>query len=378
MSSSAGQPVHFIPAKNHRFLFLDALRGIAAVFVIFFHLPASTIHGLATNGFLSVDFFFCLSGFVIAFSYEKRLETSLSLKDFTVARLIRLYPLYLLGSVIGLLISALVHQIAYGTGQSWSHWITTFTFGIFLWPARLSPVQSQVNFPLDIPAWSLFYELVANLIFALLIKFRAAGSAAIGAIAAVSFAILGLYAVKTGNLDLGNACNTFGMGFARVGFSFSAGVLLFRLYRSDFNKDFAVLKHWVLCVFVAISVIAILVAPIALMKSTTFRLSAICIWFPSLVYLGAITKLPHFLAGLSAVLGEISYPLYLLHGPFILTRRFHQYLESHSTIAPAIIFLSVTALAIASWWAGRYIDSPVRRFLTKRYNLLNNKISVTT
>ena len=71
--------------ERHRFHLLDALRGLAAMLVVTFHTPAQLKYFLNfPNSFLAVDFFFCLSGFVIAFSYEDRLKQSLSLRNFMV------------------------------------------------------------------------------------------------------------------------------------------------------------------------------------------------------------------------------------------------------------------------------------------------------
>ncbi len=83
---------------KHRFTALDSLRGVAAIGVLLHHLPAS--NGLATlplarMGSLFVDFFFVLSGFVIACSYGDKLAAGFSLKRFSVLRLGRILPVHL-------------------------------------------------------------------------------------------------------------------------------------------------------------------------------------------------------------------------------------------------------------------------------------------
>jgi peptidoglycan/LPS O-acetylase OafA/YrhL len=96
------QALHVVPSKNHRFLFLDALRGIAALLIVLYHAPKYLGRALPHySAFLAVDLFFVLSGFVIAFSYENRLLRGLSFRSFVAARLVRLYPVYLLGTVVG-------------------------------------------------------------------------------------------------------------------------------------------------------------------------------------------------------------------------------------------------------------------------------------
>lgn len=372
-AESAGQPVHFIPPKNHRFLLLDALRGIAALIVVVFHIPSPAKAAIASNGFLAVDFFFCLSGFVIAFSYEKRLAESLSLKDFTVARLIRLYPVYLLGAILGLIVIIPTYRVASHTSLPLSTWGAIFALALLLWPTRLSTVSSATNFPLNNPAWSLFYEMVANLVYALLIKVRAAGSIVMGCIAGLSFALLTSSVLHGGTLDLGNTRDTLGLGFARVAFSFAMGVLIFRLYRSTVHKGAEGSSPWIGPAIVTVGVVGILTSPFSAMSSGVFRLVAIGIFFPALVYFGAMARLPHRFARVSSALGELSYPLYLLHWPLVtplLARRVQHLFAAHPPLVPVTVLLLVTVLAIASWWIGEHVDLPIRRLLSKRYNLI--------
>jgi hypothetical protein len=102
-------------ARSHRFHLLDGLRGFAAILVVLYHMPPYLQRWFACpNAFLAVDFFFCLSGFIIAYSYEDRILRGMSFRDFCSSRLIRLYPLYFLGSLFGL-ISVCI--LAYGTGS---------------------------------------------------------------------------------------------------------------------------------------------------------------------------------------------------------------------------------------------------------------------
>ena len=97
----ADTSLHPTPPSHHRFHLLDGLRGIAAFMVVLYHMPRFMCT-FAHTAFLSVDFFFCLSGFVIGFSYEKRLLAGMRMKDFFAARIIRLYPTYLLAILLSL------------------------------------------------------------------------------------------------------------------------------------------------------------------------------------------------------------------------------------------------------------------------------------
>src|SRR6187402_3617673 len=94
-----------LKTKQH-FEILDGLRGVAAIAVVTFHFMEWAISDYSKNfighGFLAVDFFFCLSGFVIAYAYDDRMK-QLKPGPFLIRRLIRLHPLVVIGSVLGLI-----------------------------------------------------------------------------------------------------------------------------------------------------------------------------------------------------------------------------------------------------------------------------------
>jgi peptidoglycan/LPS O-acetylase OafA/YrhL len=372
--TTSTQPVYFTPAKNHRFLLLDALRGLAALFVVAFHFPKVMLASFAINGTLAVDFFFCLSGFVIAFSYENRLTKTLSFKDFVVARWIRLYPIYALGSIIGLFIRMIIQHLVFHSPEawlSWSLWVPLFTLAFFLWPTRLSFLNYSDNYPLDNPAWSLFYEIFANLAYALLVKLRIARNAVLLCIVAGSLAVLVKVVVSGGTLDLGPRQAGFYLGFARVAFSFFFGILICRFYHSRPKNTHAAWTQWLLPVIITLALVGILYAPFYWMRTETFRLAVIVLCFPAMVYYGALVQLPHRFARFSAALGELSYPLYLLHAPFVLlmsARHLLQFAVTHTVIARCVTLCLIAIFAFVSWQIGEYVDLPIRRALTRRYN----------
>ncbi len=373
--SSTGSPVeqqlHFTPPKSHRFLFLDALRGIAALFVVAFHFPKGMTSPFVANGALAVDFFFCLSGFVIAFSYENRLTETLSFRDFTVARLIRLYPIYLLGSFLGLITLLLVQHLVFPSSESWPGSLSLVTLALFLWPTRLSPLSQSDNYPLNAPSWSLFYEILANLAYALLVKLRIARTPVLLCIVAGSLALL-MNAVLRGNgLDVGPIQANFSLGFARVTFSFFFGVLICRLYcRRSGNAD-ATWMQRLAPVIIALVLITILDSPLPWMHTETFRLISISLCFPAMVYYGALARLPRSFARLSTSLGELSYPLYLLHEPFVVLlrgRHIERFTSKHLTLVHCLVLLIIAIFGFIAWQVGERLDLPIRRALTRRYN----------
>src|SRR5665213_3042073 len=97
-----------LKSKPH-FEILHGLRGLAAVVVVIFHFMEIAIadynNNFIAHGYLAVDFFFCLSGFVITYAYDSRIA-GMGLKTFIKLRLIRLQPLVIIGSVLGL---SLIH-----------------------------------------------------------------------------------------------------------------------------------------------------------------------------------------------------------------------------------------------------------------------------
>lgn len=375
------QQLHFTPPKHHRFLLLDALRGIAALFVVAFHLPKAITSPFIAEGQLAVDFFFCLSGFVIAFSYEERLSESITFKDFAVARAIRLYPIYALGSLIGLILSILTIHFAFHANwlqTSWSTWTYLLTLAIFLWPTRLSSAKPSFNYPLNVPAWSIFYEISANLVYASLVRLRLARTWVLLCIVGVSFILLFANVVAIGRpLDFGSEQIGFGLGFPRVAFSFFLGVLIYRVHRPP---QFADMKwtRWLPPFMITAALLVILSAPFSRMHTGGFHLFEVSVCFPAIVYYGAATRLPHSFARISTRLGELSYPLYLLHFPFILlmdARRFLQFANRHVALFHWIGPLLILAFAFIAWQVGEHIELPIRRVLTRQYNSYKQRLA---
>lgn len=103
MMKDNNSPV-FSDSKPHYEL-LDGLRGVAALLVMFYHIgegfATSPMDQHVNHGYLAVDFFFILSGFVIGYAYDDRWKTSLTLKSFFRRRLIRLHPMVIMGAVLG-------------------------------------------------------------------------------------------------------------------------------------------------------------------------------------------------------------------------------------------------------------------------------------
>ena len=348
------------PVSRHRFHLLDGLRGLAAIIVVIWH-GRTPGYFYPRNGNLSVDFFFCLSGFVIAFTYQRRLEEgTITFGKFFKARLIRLYPMYFLGICLGMMKSAIsaIHHHQHILKRQ----ILFFVEGLILVP-NLSSRLSGTVFPLDNVAWSLFFELVANLLFAIFIM-RRVGKRFYFPILVASLIPL-VWWVGSGRMydDMGWKSSPFAFGFGlfRVAFSFTLGVLVLNAYRR--------LNGWHprgLFLLVSIALLFLLIAPFSIMQTGAFALLAIGAITPAMVFLGGCAPVPTNIVAACVILGEISYPLYLIHYLFVrplqesCARAFSFPLGKELAQPCAVLILSAISYAVA-----KYVDSPVRRFISR-------------
>ncbi|MEI9986891.1 MAG: acyltransferase [Aliidongia sp.] len=302
--SAAGLQYH-----ARTFVALDGFRGIAALCVAFGHgrfLVAGAPTPFFAESYLAVDFFFVLSGFVLEHAYGGALRSGMAPGRFMLLRLIRLYPLYGLALLLSGLL-AVVQQVygPAGAPAPLGDWLS----GLLLIP---SPASPDFLFPLNIPAWSLFFELLANLAFALAGRWLRTG--AVAAICASSVLLLVMangfgwlgFGGAGGGMNVGVDWASIGGGGVRVTFSFFAGVLLYRL-RQQQPRPVRV----PLIVLVAILLAVLAAYPISGYQ-VEFDLVATLAVFPGLVFLGA-----HVVPGkrTSVVLhwlGAVSFGVYVL------------------------------------------------------------------
>ena len=269
-----------LPTKQH-FAALDGLRGVAALVVVLFHFMEMVIGDYSKlfigHGWLAVDFFFCLSGFVIGYAYDDRVGT-MGLWPFLKVRLIRLHPMVVFGSMLGLLTLFFdpfrVGPLGYSTGRV----ALMFLASIFLIPFPAMQERGFSLFSLNSPAWSLFWEYVANIVYALYRSKRRWLSIAT-VLAAIVLCLVGH---ASGNLWAGFNGRTFWTGGVRVTFSFLAGLLVYR-------------SKWIIRTklsFSALSVLLLLAFLMPYAKGGWIREAAVMIaYFPLLVAIGAGIKL---------------------------------------------------------------------------------------
>lgn len=284
---------------------LDAMRGLAALAVVFGHVE----HRYALSSHLAVDFFFMLSGFVIADAYGVKLHAGLGVRRFMGARLRRLYPLYLIGGLLGIAQLLILNNVGAITVAPADLVISSiFNLSFLPSPSALfvSPALRGV-FPINGPAWSMSWEMAINLAFAVSIfRLNTNGLIALCAVGAIALVSAGIY---HGDLNFGWDRPYWWGAVPRVTFSFSVGVLMHR-----FIPQLPRIKSWLSGLAPAVLVVCMVVRPEGVVR-TAFDLAFCLIIAPLLLAVGALVEVPDRLVTASKWLGYISYPVYITHRP---------------------------------------------------------------
>jgi len=353
-SAVIAQPAVSAAAKPH-FIVLDGLRGVAAVGVVIFHFMEMVIWPYSKlwigHGFLAVDFFFCLSGFVMGYAYDDRIG-SMGLGSFLKARLIRLHPLVVLGSVLGLL-AFYANPFGITPGYGPGKMALIFLASLLLIPYGAMKERGHNLFSLNAPSWSLFWEYVANLVFGIaLYRVRRGALVALTVAGAVLLCWVGH---RAGNLPGGWSSRNFWDGGVRVAFSFMAGLLVYRMgWRPRTRLGFA-----------ALSVLLVLALVMPYARGGWVReVIVIVVYFPLLVALGAGATVSPRVQRLCRLSGDLSYPLYMTHYSIIWI--WGDYAEKHklATGGLALPVACGTLIMVASAYVVMVTyDNPVRAYL---------------
>ncbi|MDF7813816.1 acyltransferase [Hymenobacter sp. YC55] len=338
---------------------LDGLRGIAAIAVVLFHFMEFAVPDYADNfiahAYLAVDFFFCLSGFVIASAYDTRLA-KIGIRSFLQRRLIRLHPLVLIGSVLGWLsfrfdpFSDLYRAYA---DKSFLLFLTS----CLLIPYPLVPERYFNLFHLNPPTWSLFWEYVANLVYALvLVRVRLPLLAFLTGLAAIALC----YEARTATfLGVGFGGDTFGAGAIRMSYSFLIGIGIYRARWIHYSRlGFPVMGLLLAAAFVL---------PFSKQVNWLTDSVVVLFYFPFLVGLGAGAQLTTRYALLCRFLGKLSYPLYMVHYPFLWV--FLSYVEKYKPSLSTFAFLipiGMFCLLLLAYGTLVLVDSPLRAYLSSK------------
>lgn len=346
-----------IKSKQH-FEILDGLRGVAALAIVIFHFMEWVFPDINKNfighGFLAVDFFFCLSGFVIGYAYDDRIG-KMGVKSFFKRRLIRLHPLVILGAVLGLL-GLFLDPFAVSNSYDIGKIILLFVCSLFLIPLPIMEERSFNLFALNAPAWSLFWEYVANIFYAfILYRLGRRSLAVLTFLAAVGICIV---SYRAGNLLGGWSKDNFLDGGVRVAYSFSAGLLIFR-------------SNWIINNRLGFLGLAALLSLTFVMPGSQWNWLTeslvVLFYFPLLVSLGAGSVLSSRLKSVCRFSGNISYPLYMTHYAAIWI--FGSYFTNAKPGAGELIIVvivGVILLVVFAWLVMKFYDIPVRKYLSKK------------
>ena len=362
----------FADTKPHYDL-LDGLRGVAALTVVCFHLfeayATSHLDQRINHGYLAVDFFFILSGFVVGYAYDDR-WTKMTVREFLTRRLVRLQPMAVIGALIGAVMFYTQGCPVWDVSAVPVAMLLVATLmNAFMIPATPGAEIRGVGemYPLNGPAWSLFFEYIGNVLYALFIRRLSTRALAV----LVAAAGCGLAAFSVWG-PLGDICVGFSLtgenivgGSLRLLFAFPAGLLLSRVFRPVRVRG----AFWIgsLAVVALASVPRIGGSEHLWMNGVYDALCAVVL-FPLIVWIGASGKTTDRVTSrICKFLGDISYPLYMVHYPFIYL--YYAWVKNENLTfgqsLPGAAALVAGSVALA-WLCLRFYDEPVRSFLSKR------------
>ncbi len=365
-----------IKPKKH-YEILDGLRGVAAILVVAFHIFEAHSGGnrfiqIINHGYLAVDFFFLLSGFVVAYAYDDRWG-KMGQWEFYKRRLIRLQPMVIMGMIIGAIFyyfqaSDILFPMIAGM-EVWKV-ILTMVIGFTLLPI---PPSMEIRgwgemHPLNGPAWSLFFEYIANILYAVL--FRKFSNKVMTVLVLIFAGLLINYTVfgPKGDVIGGWSLNLeqMNVGFTRLLYPFFAGVLLCRLGKLIHIKG----AFWICSLLITV----ILAIPRigdenSLWMNGLYESFAIILVFPLIVAIGAGGEIKNaFSLKICKLLGDISYPIYITHYPLIYWYTAWAVdnkvsLADGYKIGLAVLFASI----VLAYLCLKLYDEPVRKWLQNKF-----------
>lgn len=357
--------------KSH-FEILDGLRGTAALCMVLFHIAEIVTPSVALNPLrhthLAVDFFFALSGFVIAHAYDHRLsamarpEERLTLWGFFLRRLIRLHPLAVVGMTLGLIsfiFDPFVAPKSVADAQiSVSTLSIVFGLSLLLLPSPPLPDRFGETHSLNAPSWSLFLEYIGSLLYGFF--GHRISKVVLGILCVLSAIPLILTAQNFNNLSNGWDWNNAWVAFVRLAYPFMVGILLYRL-KLRVRLPFAY-------GLLSLALIAIFAAPLMGAYNGLYEAVCVIVAFPLILCLGAgQLRLEGPMGVLCRLTGRLSYPIYIIHYPAMYVFA-HWVWNTHPAkplVGCAIAGLFIGVIAIG-WLLLKYFDEPLRAYLSHK------------
>ncbi|CAN5697241.1 acyltransferase [soil metagenome] len=354
---------------------LDGLRGVAAIIVVCFHLaePLASSHldNVVNHGYLAVDFFFLLSGFVIGYAYDDRWN-KLTIGGFLRRRFERLQPLVVLGMTLGAITFYFTDSTIWPLIHTVPLWklILVMLIGWTILPIPLSmDIRGwEEMHPLNSVGWSLFFEYIANILYA--VGIRKLSNKALTVFVMLAAAVLLHFAVTNPNGDLtgGWTLNAEHMrvGITRTIFPFFAGLLLSRVAKPVYIKNAFV---WCSLLVAAVLFMPRIGGADHLWMNGLYEAFCIIIVFPLIVYIGASGVVHGKMeVKICAFLGNLSYPLYMTH--YVLVYFYVAWVSNHKGVtllqAWPYALLTFSGAIVLAYASLKLFDEPVRAWLRKK------------
>ena len=373
----------FNDSKQH-YALLDGLRGVASFLVVWYHIfegyafASGSMITMVNHGYLAVDFFFMLSGFVISYAYDDRWNKTIDYKGFFKRRLIRLHPMVVLGAIIGAITFAIQGFTRWdGSHVAISSVMLALLCAMFLIPATPGSCYDVRGngemYSLNGPTWSLIFEYIANVLYA--IALRRVGRITLCVIVATLGIAHALFATldisRYGMIGVGWTLDTVNFlgGLIRMLFPFTIGILLSRSSaRIKVNGAFWISAIALLILFHVPYISGKIFDTLTINGIYEFVVVA-CI-FPILLLIGASGKTTDRITeNINLFLGELSYPLYIVHYPVLYL--FYAWLIKNSiyTIEDSwqVALPVYVGAVVLAWLCLKFYDRPVRKWLSKRF-----------
>lgn len=360
----SGDAYEFPTLTGRRFITLDAMRGIAAISVMMFHYLLGTPYHIFDHAFYAVDFFFVLSGVVLTHAYVETIRHGMRFTGYMKARIIRLYPFYAVGMIMGIALLPSYWMLSYIVGFRPVDYVLSVICNALFLPF---PNQAAVPFvrdwtmpgaifPFNIPAWSLFFEMLASAALFAAIRRRVRPEYVVG------LSLVGLTGafLYHRTMNVGWTQATILPGLLRTSFGFFLGVLLYKAF--NLTRNLRVVLHPLIILILTLAVLAF--PPVRFVNATTMCMVLI----PVLIWLGLSTNDDVERQGIFIWLGRISYGVYAIHFPiyriviFVLAGTSLAREMQRSPLLTACVLAAVviaTAHLVTS-----LLDEPLRRWLS--------------
>lgn len=379
-------------ASKPRYEILDGLRGVAAIMVVIFHIceffAASGEQHAVNHGYLAVDFFFLLSGFVVGYAYDDRWG-KMTTWSFFKRRLIRLHPLVVLSTIIGFCLFFLVSD-SYPKVFESSPWLILLCLGMSLLMIPTTPGidargWAEMNIFVD-TSWSLTYEYIANILYALILRHLPKAILAILCALAIiplldmtmGWNLTGMFPEPQYNIKGGWAImpNQIYVGFTRLAFPFLCGMLISRILSGRITKESPTGSpirvrggFWLASALIVTILCVPCIGGTDGIANGLYQVICITIIFPLIILLGADSRTTDARSTrICRFLGNLSYPLYITHFQFIFLQM--AFVHNHPDVELwqkwfVGIGIVVVSILIAHAIFKTY-DEPMRAWLTQR------------